>query len=96
MNGFLIDVMDSDRLFTKKAGSSRMDPSFKVDEGYSEDTRSQDGLESPMRVEAAAPEQVMPAPVVASLPEGIMALNEVERSGRAYCVPPNTCFQRVD
>ena len=73
-----------------------MDPSFKVDEGYSEDTRSQDGLESPMRVEAAAPETIMPAPVIASLPEGIMALNEAERSGRTHRVAPDACFQCVN
>lgn len=59
-----------------------VDPSFKVDEGYSEDTRSQDDVDSPMRLDPGNNEmRTMPMPMVASLPEGIMALNEVERSG---------------
>ena len=59
----------------------KMDPSYKLDEGYSEDTRSQDGLESPnveMGNEALLASQLSVGGV---LPPGVMALSEIERSG---------------
>ena len=62
--------------------SLKMDPSYKVDEGYSEDTRSQDGLESPMSMEPGnygLMESQMGAGGV--LPPGIMVLSEAERMG---------------
>jgi hypothetical protein len=59
-----------------------MDPSYKVDEGYSEDTRSQDGLESPMSIEpgsyGALASQMGSGSVLLS---DLMALSESERSG---------------
>lgn len=62
--------------------STCIDPSFKVDEGYSEETRSQDDVNSPMRLDPGSNEmKTIPVPMVASLPEGIMALSEAERSG---------------
>lgn len=59
----------------------KMDPSYKLDEGYSEDTRSQDGLESPtveMGNDALIASQLS---VEGVLPSGVMALSEAERSG---------------
>ena len=59
----------------------KMDPSYKLDEGYSEDTRSQDGLESPnveMGNDALLASQLGVGGV---LPPGVMALSEAERSG---------------
>ena len=58
-----------------------MDPSYKLDEGYSEDTRSQDGLESPnveMGNDALLASQLGVGGV---LPPEVMALSEAERSG---------------
>ena len=58
-----------------------MDPSYKLDEGYSEDTRSQDGLESPtveMGNDVLLASQLG---VEGVLPSGVMALSEAERSG---------------
>ena len=59
----------------------KMDPSYKLDEGYSEDTRSQDGLDSPnaeMGNDALLASQLGVGGV---LPPGVMALSEAERSG---------------
>ncbi|KAL2040834.1 hypothetical protein N7G274_006292 [Stereocaulon virgatum] len=63
----------------------KMDPSYKVDEGYSEDTRSQDGFESPMSIEpgsyGALASQMGSGSVLLS---DLMALSETERSEFAY------------
>lgn len=63
----------------------KMDPSYKVDEGYSEDTRSQDGLESPMSIEpgsyGALASQMGSGSVLLS---DLMALSETERSGKLH------------
>lgn len=63
-------------MLQKTYASSIVESSFKVDEGYSEETRSQNDADSAMRLDIA-----IPAPMVAGLPEGIMALSEAERSG---------------
>ena len=57
----------------------KMDPSYKVDEGYSEDTRSQDGLDSPMNMEAGSDGQQLG--IGGRLPSDVLALSEAERSG---------------
>ena len=59
----------------------KMDPSYKVDEGYSEDTRSQDGLESPNMEMGNDALLVSQLGVGGILPPGVMALSEPERSG---------------
>lgn len=59
----------------------KMDSSYKLDEGYSEDTRSQDGLESPnveMGNDALLASQLGFGGL---LPPGVMVLSEAERSG---------------
>ncbi len=60
----------------------KMDPSYKLDEGYSEDTRSQDGLESPIHMETGNDALLASQLGVGGiLPPGVMALSEAERSG---------------
>lgn len=61
--------------------SSRHMP-FKLDEGYSEETRSQYDGDSSMGVEPASGNSLeMPLPSLVGLPDAIMALGEAERSG---------------
>lgn len=63
--------------------ASKMDTSFKVDEGYSEESRSQDDLDSPMRLESISDETLtVPITDPPALPPAILALSEAERSGR--------------
>lgn len=82
MENYSINTLNSGPLYHKNYLSPCVDLSFKVDEGYSEETRSQDDVDCPMRLDSGSNEsKTMPAPVGASLPEGIMALNEAERSG---------------
>lgn len=59
-----------------------MQPSFKLDEGYSEETRSQTGSDEAMEPEptAGTTAGLVPAPYV-GLPDWIMALGEDQRSG---------------
>lgn len=60
-----------------------MDLSFKVDEGYSEETRSQDDLDSPMRLESISDDTAtVPINDLPALPPAILALSEAERSGK--------------
>ena len=57
--------------------SAKMDLSYKVDEGYSEDTRSQDDPDSPMRMESG--EDMLPTQVTV---DAVMALGDGEKSGK--------------
>lgn len=82
MENYSTNTFNPGPIYHKNYLSPCVDPSFKVDEGYSEETRSQDDVDSPMRLDSASNEmKTIPVPMVASLPEGIMALNEAERSG---------------
>lgn len=56
-----------------------MDMSYKIDEGYSEETRSQDELDSPMGMEAAT-EGMIPTSLRLAM-DTIMSLGEAEKSG---------------
>lgn len=60
-----------------------MDTSYKIDEGYSEETRSQDELDSPMRLEPTTDEMIQNAMRLAM--GNIMSWKEDDRSGMA-CV----------
>ena len=74
-------------LYQPGFATSKMDASFKLDEGYSEETRSQDGLDSPMRLESVTDETItVPMSAPPSLPPAILALSEAERSGK-LCLP---------
>lgn len=57
--------------------SPKMDLSYKVDEGYSEDTRSQDDPDSPMRMDSGG-DDVIPTQTIL---DAVMALGEGEKSG---------------
>lgn len=59
-----------------------MDISYKLDEGYSEDTRSQDGLESPMGMDPSA-EGLLSSQIMSTtaLSSAVMALTEAEKAG---------------
>ncbi len=82
MEGYKLNSLGQAQLYQKTYASPVVDSSFKVDEGYSEETRSQDDVDSAMRLDPRTNEiTVMRAPMVAGLPEGIMALSEAERSG---------------
>ena len=55
---------------------------FKIDEGYSEDTRSQDDEDSALGIEPRLGEPMtMAPPSNAGLPENVLTLSEAERSG---------------
>ena len=57
--------------------STKMYTSYKVDEGYSEDTRSQDDPDSPMRMEPGGDDMLQKE----ILSDAVMALGEGEKSG---------------
>lgn len=76
MADYKMSPLNQAQMYQKTYASSIDDPSFKVDEGYSEETRSQNDVDSAMRLDIA-----ISAPTVAGLPERIMALSEAERSG---------------
>lgn len=60
--------------------STKMDSSYKVDEGYSEDTRSQDDPDSPMRMEPEG-DDMLPTQTAF---DAVMALSEGEKSEFVY------------
>lgn len=57
--------------------SAKMDLSYKVDEGYSEDTRSQDDPDSPMRTESGG-EEILPTQIAM---DAVMVLGDGEKGG---------------
>lgn len=60
--------------------SPKMYASYKVDEGYSEDTKSQDDPDSPMRMEPGG-EDTLQNPMIG---DAVMALAEGEKSGGPF------------
>ena len=65
-----------------------MDPSLKIDEGYSEDARSQDDPDSPMRLDAMSEGPLsQPWSVSTVIPAHIMSMSETERSGKIFDYP---------
>ncbi|KAL8826568.1 MAG: hypothetical protein Q9191_003719 [Dirinaria sp. TL-2023a] len=61
-----------------------MDMSYKIDEGYSEETRSQDELDSAMRLESST-DEMLPNPMRLAM-DSIMSLREEDRSEFVYNV----------
>ncbi|KAL6717621.1 hypothetical protein ACLMJK_005536 [Lecanora helva] len=60
----------------------KRDPSYKVDEGYSEETRSQDGLDSPTDMEQDGDNLLQSQMLSATgLSSAVAALNEAEKAG---------------
>ncbi len=64
--------------------STKMYPSYRVDEGYSEDTRSQDDLDSPMRMESGADDMLQ----IQIASDAAMALNDGEKGGKSFSTLP--------
>ena len=69
--------------------------SYKVDEGYSEDTRSQDGSESSTRLDGGVGHDAgaggihLNGSAAVILEDLVRGLGEAERSGRVARVPPS-------
>ncbi len=66
-----------------------MEASYKMDEGYSEDTRSQDGCDSPMGMDSGGDgllqSQIMSA---TGLSAAVLALSEAEKAGISPILVP--------
>ena len=59
-----------------------MDPSYKIDEGYSEETRSQGEVDSPMKIDHGDEQHLLShIPHTSELQEAVLALSELERKG---------------
>ena len=64
--------------------AAKMESSYKVDEGYSEETRSQEGIDSPMQVDSGDERAVFGhLPLGAGLQDAVLALGENERRGES-------------
>jgi F-box and WD-40 domain protein 1/11 len=64
-----------------KSAASPMHNAFRLDEGYSEDTRSQAGSE--MRADSRMGDLPDPEPSQSLLPDWVLNLTEYERSGKS-------------
>ena len=83
MMGQLNDSSMSPPSIYQPMGLATMDTSYKIDEGYSEETRSQDDLDSPMRLEPNT--ELLPSTMRLAM-DSIMSLNEDEKSGKFHQV----------
>lgn len=79
MDDYKLSALNQAQMYQKTFASSIVDPSFKVNKDYSEETRGQDDFNAAMRLGIS-----ISAPMVASVPEGIIALSEAERSGMSH------------
>ncbi|MCJ1232042.1 hypothetical protein MMC12_008723, partial [Toensbergia leucococca] len=87
MEDYPLNLLNPARLYQPSFHATSMESSFKLDEGYSEEVRSQDGSESSMRLGSRTGDMLEGAnPVVAELANGLLALNEADRSEFAYNV----------
>lgn len=69
-------------MFRARCPEPSMDTSFKVDEGYSEETRSQDGSNTPSDLDLTRADMASAAiSSMARLPQSVLTLNEAQRSG---------------
>ena len=71
-------MSDTPPLCQPPCPASTLEASFKLDEGYSEDTRSQDGSD----VDVAIPIESRSLPSYTGIPEVIMNLSEHDRLGK--------------
>ena len=60
--------------------TTKMYASYKVDEGYSEDARSQDDPDSPMRMESGGDDMLQTQVAY----NAVMALGDGEKSGKPF------------
>ncbi len=66
--------------------SVKMEAAYKVDEGYSEETKSQEGTDSPMPMDADDENAILGQfPLASGLQDAILAHGENERKGRCLC-----------
>ena len=67
--------------------SAKMEAAYKVDEGYSEETRSQEGIDSPMPMDAEDENGILGQfSLGPGLQDAVMALGENERRGECLSV----------
>ena len=78
MEKYAVNPLDPPLLY-RPLELPRMDTSYKIDEGYSEETRSQDEMDSPMRLEPNA-EGLVPTAMRLAM-DSIMSLSEEDKSG---------------
>ena len=82
MDDYQSSLYNEAQMFRARCPDPPMDTSFKVDEGYSEETRSQDGSSSPGDLDLGHADMAsMVIPAMVGLPEWVRALNEADRSG---------------
>ena len=82
MDSFPVNLLNQTQLY-QTACPSAMEAPFKLDEGYSEETRSQEEDDSPLRMDTAAGEVLsLAVPPMTALSDGVLALSEAERSGK--------------
>ena len=62
---------------------AKMESSYKVDEGYSEETRSQEGMDEAMRIDTGDEGAIFDQfPLSVGLQDAVLALGENERRGK--------------
>ena len=82
MDNYQSSLYPEAQMFRARCPEPSMDTSFKVDEGYSEETRSQDGSNTPSDLDLARGDMASAAiSSMARLPESVLSLNEAQRSG---------------
>ena len=83
MEGYVKETLDAPPLCQPPCPASTLEASFKLDEGYSEDTRSQDGSDIAMPIESRPHDLVsMAVPSFTGIPEVILNLSESDRLGK--------------
>ena len=87
--------VESLRTFSSPVMSTKLD-SYRVDEGYSEDTRSQDGSEPPILMDMHEGGRdgslhLQPS-MAATIEQAVRGLSEYERSGMPPRVTPSTMY----
>lgn len=85
MENYQTSIYPDAHMFRSRCPDPPMDTSFKVDEGYSEETRSQDGINTPNDLDLGHADIASAAiSSMAGLPEWVLTLNEAERSGMLH------------
>lgn len=79
MDDYKMSALNEGQMSQESFASSIVDPSFKISKDYSEQTRGQDDVNTAMRLGI-----LISAPMVAGVPEEIIALSEAERSGMSH------------
>ena len=71
----------------RRSMAAKMEAAYKVDEGYSEDTRSQEGIDSPIPMDADDENAILGHfPLGPGLQDAVLALGENERKGERLSV----------